>query len=407
MIFKILFTSYQAIVMRLAIDLNLFDVVLQRTDADATNATDRVTVNQVACDTKAENAFVARIMRFLSSMGMLKQLSRDTFTRTSLTESFCSNTFLSQAIIHYTHLQTFITALPEYFKATDYKNPSYESSAPFQFVLNPTFSHYSLYLANNPYYQNATSTALTPFWSLFNTPWFEIYPIDRIRNSPPSPFNRTLWPALISHPSKKPMPPPLPRSKILLVDIGGDGQTLQALHARYPHLPGPLVLQHPPNTLVPSLQGIRTYTYNYFAPQPIKGARVYVLNNILHEWADDRIFGILEQVKNAMRNESVLLVVEKVIPDKDVGLMDLVQDWSEMVCYARRERTEGEFREILRRVGFRVGVAWKGDAGVDARLGISTGMRMMVLEAKLAGAGKFRWELDSVAFVGDLIYSIP
>ena len=82
---------------------------------------DYVTVEQIASDTQVQAALVgmnlllpfitclspiltnpARIMLFLSSMGLLERDSaqRDTYRKTSLTQAYLSETGLSQAVIH-------------------------------------------------------------------------------------------------------------------------------------------------------------------------------------------------------------------------------------------------------------------------------------------------------------------
>ncbi|PYI09374.1 S-adenosyl-L-methionine-dependent methyltransferase [Aspergillus sclerotiicarbonarius CBS 121057] len=363
--FRILFAGYQSIVLRLAIDLKLFDAVVERTAANATpNRIGKVTVDQIASDTQAQDVLVARIMRFLSSMGMLKQLNKDTFVTTPLTECYLSDTLLSQAVIYFTHIQSFVARLPDYFRSTKYENPSDKTCPPFQFVVGPTGDYYQ-YLANNPYYQEAFDPVMKKIWDLYGILWFNLYPVDRKLIMPSDPIS----------------------SGIFLVDIGGNGQLLRAFCARFPNLPGTVVLQTPPNKAVPRLPAaIKCYPYDYFQPQREQGARVYLLHKVLHQWSDDKARNILERVKDAMKNESVLLIVERVIPEKDVAMLDLVQDLGEMVCHARKERTEREFRDIFSEVGFWVGASWKGKNGEDIELGTKTGMRMVIFEAKLMSA---------------------
>ena len=53
--------------------------------------------------------------------------------------------------------------------------------------------------------------------------------------------------------------------------------------------------------------------YNFFEPQPIKGAAVYFLRYIIHDWPDDSARKILKQARLAAASHSKLIVVEKVI----------------------------------------------------------------------------------------------
>ena len=86
------------------------------------------------------------------------------------------------------------------------------------------------------------------------------------------------------------------------------------------------------------------------------GADAYLLRAILHDWDDERSITILKSVRKATAKDAVLLIVERVLPEKaesgnavDSYLLDL-----EMLVNTPggRERSEFEFREILNAAGF-------------------------------------------------------
>ena len=86
------------------------------------------------------------------------------------------------------------------------------------------------------------------------------------------------------------------------------------------------------------------------------GADAYILRAILHDWDDDRAIAILANCRKAMTGDAILLIVERVLPEKavrgsaaDSYLLDL-----EMLVNTPggRERTEEEFRTILTTAGF-------------------------------------------------------
>ena len=87
-----------------------------------------------------------------------------------------------------------------------------------------------------------------------------------------------------------------------------------------------------------------------------RGADAYLLRAILHDWDDERSITILKSVRKAAAKDAVLLIVERVLPEKaeagnavDSYLLDL-----EMLVNTPggRERSESEFREILNAAGF-------------------------------------------------------
>jgi hypothetical protein len=85
-------------------------------------------------------------------------------------------------------------------------------------------------------------------------------------------------------------------------------------------------------------------------------ANAYVLRAILHDWDDERSIAILENVRKAMAEGAVLLIVERVLPERaeegvaaDSYLLDL-----EMLVNTPggRERTASEFQAVLKAAGF-------------------------------------------------------
>jgi hypothetical protein len=76
----------------------------------------------------------------------------------------------------------------------------------------------------------------------------------------------------------------------------------------------------------------------------------------LHDWDDERSITILKSVRKATAKDAVLLIVERVLPEKaepgnavDSYLLDLEMPVN---TPGGRERSESEFREILNAAGF-------------------------------------------------------
>jgi len=49
---------------------------------------------------------------------------------------------------------------------------------------------------------------------------------------------------------------------------------------------------------------------DFFKPQPIKGAAVYFLRGVVHDWPDDEALQILQQVRAASSAESKLIIID-------------------------------------------------------------------------------------------------
>lgn len=149
----------------------------------------------------------------------------------------------------------------------------------------------------------------------------------------------------------------------LFVDIGGaHGLDAARLLAKHPDLPGSagLIVQDLPEVV--STHAIEVLdprvtreAYDFFTPQPLVGARAYFFHAVPHDWPDADCVRIFENVKVAMqKGYSKLLIYEIVLPATGAtGLMTTL-DLQLMNCTSGLERTEQNWRELLRTVGLKI-----------------------------------------------------
>lgn len=81
------------------------------------------------------------------------------------------------------------------------------------------------------------------------------------------------------------------------------------------------------------------------------GADVYLLSRILHDWDDATCVQILRTCAQAMTPASRVLLVEKVVPDGDDPHPSKMLDLVMLTMTNGRERTVGEYRELLTGAG--------------------------------------------------------
>jgi hypothetical protein len=149
----------------------------------------------------------------------------------------------------------------------------------------------------------------------------------------------------------------------LVADIGGgNGRLIADILAAHPSARGilfdlPHVVADAPALLEAGGVAWRCEIVggSFFDGVPAR-ANAYVLRAILHDWDDERSIAILENVRKAMAEGAVLLIVERVLPERaeegvaaDSYLLDL-----EMLVNTPggRERTESEFQAVLKAAGF-------------------------------------------------------
>ncbi len=89
-----------------------------------------------------------------------------------------------------------------------------------------------------------------------------------------------------------------------------------------------------------------------FAPPP--PADMYLLARVLHDWDDDDAARILASVGGAIEG-SRLRIFERLLPDDDRPDRAKMSDVAMLLLFGGgRERTAGEYRELLERAGWRL-----------------------------------------------------
>ena len=93
--------------------------------------------------------------------------------------------------------------------------------------------------------------------------------------------------------------------------------------------------------------------HDFFKPQPIQGADVYFLKNVLHDWSDPYAIRILQQLTPAMKPSSRILIMEGIIPPAGTvpsGVSRLISglDIQMMVGLNARGRTAEDWAAVLK-----------------------------------------------------------
>jgi len=145
----------------------------------------------------------------------------------------------------------------------------------------------------------------------------------------------------------------------LVVDVGGgNGALVASILAANPGVEA--ILYEQPQVLAGAerllserglLDRCRLVAGSFFDSVP-SGGDVYVLSHIVHDWADDAALKILRNCRRAMPASSTLLLLESVVPPHGTPSPVALFDVNMLVMLGGKERTEAEFRELLRAAGF-------------------------------------------------------
>ena len=147
---------------------------------------------------------------------------------------------------------------------------------------------------------------------------------------------------------------PIPVSRALFVDIGGGvGHICRTLKERHPNIPGRIILQDLPPTIeqAPSSEGIEAMAHDYYTPQTIKHAKYYYFRNIMHNLTETNCLRLLEQTKEAMCEDSLILIDEIILPNTGAHWRAMQLDMFMMSVVGAIERTEKQWQQLLDRAG--------------------------------------------------------
>jgi O-methyltransferase domain len=162
--------------------------------------------------------------------------------------------------------------------------------------------------------------------------------------------------------------------KPVFIDIGGGiGHQCAELKAKYPELPGRVILQDLPHCIDHALPtpGVESTVADFFQPQPVKGmistiltyqpfpdvlgaARFYYMRGVLHDFPDDKCRLILQSIMEAMGKDSLILIDEMVLPNTGVHWQATQIDLTMMSALASMERTHEQWSALLDSMGLKI-----------------------------------------------------
>ncbi|PWY89354.1 sterigmatocystin 8-O-methyltransferase precursor [Aspergillus heteromorphus CBS 117.55] len=294
------------------------------------------TIQQIAERSGASVLLVDQIMRLLAATGYVSETDIQTYEPSPLTSIMTDPIFEATARVCFDILNRCTTAAPEFFRKNNNQLPRSARDTPFQLAMNTDLGYFD-WLGHNPdlsrdFQQWMTlKRKSTPSW----LDWFDVQGafVDGFDSDSAD-------------------------DSVLIVDVGGgEGHYLRALKEKIPSLPGRLVLQDLPH-VISSIKapprGVELMSYDFFTPQPVKGARAYYMHCILHDWGDQQAREILRNTIDAMEpGYSRLIINEYIIPSKNCDLVLAYVSITMMVQTGAFERSETQWRELLNSVGLR------------------------------------------------------
>ncbi|KAL8735675.1 MAG: hypothetical protein Q9166_000844 [cf. Caloplaca sp. 2 TL-2023] len=305
------------------------------------------TAQDIASATGAEPELIARIMMVLTATDVVGEMGPQLYCRTPVT-SILLDPGWSNGLRHlFDHCGPSLINLPGYLERNGYKVPQDVKTGPFA----------DAWGGKNTWALYEAEPARGEVFNSFMTKWKE--------------GTRT-W--TDTYPATSNLCKGIEKSDdaVLLVDIGGgSGHVLKDFVRDPTHRTGRLILQDLPAALGDAdalmKHGIEVMAYDFFTPQPVKGAKGYYLRGILHDWPDRVCREILSNTAAAMRKGySKLLLDEMVLPDTNVPPKGAMLDLTMLALETGAERTSRQWHELLASVGLRIEKIWSTDFGLES-----------------------------------------
>ncbi|TGJ80535.1 hypothetical protein E0Z10_g8218 [Xylaria hypoxylon] len=331
---RIAHTPFQLPLALIGVETGLFDVLSGLKGAVATHA-------ELAEKTGVDPALLKRLLRYYQSFGIVRQPGDDEYGANNITQALVSLGGRSALPFIHSTIAPAINAMPQFLRENKYANMTDPAHIPWHQghdTTDPIFK----WISDRPEvlksfmgWMAGQRDGLPTFLSVVD---FE------------KEFTRGAT-----------------GSTPVFVDIGGSmGHQCIAVRQRYPDLTGRVVLQDLPRTIekvkaspLLGFDGIEVMPHDFFTPQPLQGARVYYLRNVLHDWPDEKCVAILQNIKPAMTAESRILIDEMILPEKGAPWRAAQQDFIMGACVAAQERSHGEWLALFHRAGLRIETLWK------------------------------------------------
>ena len=275
-----------------------------------------------------------RMIRPLIQMGVFKEVDVELYGATGVTKILTDPIVLGNFYYMYTCPGRSLYQLGDYLASKNYTNPNAAPSC-FQYARNTDKEHFP-WLMQHPDLMSHFNRHMAGQHAL-RMDWFAELDVNR----------------MMLDGAKN------DANSVLMVDIGGgEGHDIENFGKAHPKAPGRLVLQDLPEAIDNIKQldpWVERQKHDFFTPQPVKGARVYYMRSILYDWPDDKCFDILSHLRGSMeKGYSRLFLNEFVLPMKNVPLYPALLDINMMCLLNAMERTEGQWRELLGKAGFKV-----------------------------------------------------
>lgn len=330
---------------RIAIDIDIFGFL-------AAQSSD-VSSSVIAAATGSDQMLVYRLLRTLSTLGVVHERTRDTWSANAVTKAMAAKPMAAWHRLIWDLNVTSALQAPELLRTVGHQTIQDPTAGFAQYAFGTKLDTFS-FLQTMPSLSRDFNEAMG---SNMGQPdaWFNWYPVQE---------------RLLAG---------VDREAPTLVDMGGGkGHDIQAFSRAFPDAGG-LVLQDIPKVIDSIGQAaldpaITRQKHDFFTGQPVRGAKVYFLRHILHDWPDSDCLRILKEVRSAMQpGYSKLIIHELILPEVGASRAQCEIDLCMMLFNGGVERSQSQWTALLTQAGFEKLKFWQKysehDGVIEAAVG--------------------------------------
>ncbi|EHY57686.1 hypothetical protein HRR83_005406 [Exophiala dermatitidis] len=304
-----------------------------------------ISLSSLSQATKAEESLLERLLRILVCVGFVRQLENGEYAHTRLSRTYAvmpGPGMYFQFI--YDEAGFVLSNFHRYLQEKGYKEPDDQRYSPYTWRAGQEGKTVWEVMAQQPERLQAFQAGIAA--SSTGIPLTRFYDFSKLKTEDDRP---------------------------VLVDIGGgNGQSILRIMEAHPDIPANRFilqeLKEPAEVAKGVLpQGVVIMEHDFFGPQPVKGAKAYMLRRVLHDYSDAVCIDILKQIVPAMASDSVVLIADFVFPDAPspadlpIAAIDLV-----VMNMGGKERSEQGFKKILQAAGLEFIATYRSEAGFGA-----------------------------------------
>ncbi|EKG09545.1 O-methyltransferase family 2 [Macrophomina phaseolina MS6] len=319
LIMRLYNSDFETVGARMAVDLGIFRALSESEQP--------LTVADLAQRSGAAPQLMGRILRYLASIDMIDETDKDTFTANHITKLLADPDREGGIHLSFDVQGPTNQALPDFLLERQYQDVVKNTDTAFNRAWKTELPFF-FWVRTQPKLWDILHHALQVQW---RADWLSGFELTHYLGG---------WTAQPGD------------GKVLFVDVGGSmGVQCANLKAKHPGLPGRVILQDMQEAIDiwKPIDGVEGMAQDYYAEQAF-----YYYRNIFHDNPDESALKILAGLRPAFAAHSLLLIDDKVLPDRGVHRHATMLDLAMMAQVGSLERTRQQWHDLLAKAGWEI-----------------------------------------------------